>query len=855
MSTGIQSSLHNFGRATSFLYISIIVLLFGVFITAVYKLENYAITQQEKSFNDQQLLQTQITRRALQNAIDNIQRFAVDLANDDKKSTFIGALNKDKIKNDLAESMAFNPAIIGVSFYDKNQVEQFTNIESPADQTALSTNLKEWVSQNWIALNSSEIDLIVPSFHVEEKTQFFAILVPLRNDKGFQGSLVTAVDLNFLSKKYIAPLRSGQHGAGYMMNENGVILYDHETEIIGRNVYDGLHKGKPEIQRVDQRLLSENSGQDEYRFSVTRAEENKLFRKLIAWDTAFIDNKKFIIALSAPDTEIVGPIQGLRQQGIFLAVFLSLGLVTVTILFYRNTNKTLVQTTRRLEEEVEVRTASLNQIERSFRDTVENAGIGFYRTTPDGKFLMANPYLVRMNNCKSEEELIQTAQYNEENWYVEKDRRKEFMRLIEENGFVEGFVSQIKAYNNLEEKWISETARAIRDDDGKILVYEGTAQDVTHLMQLKDAHKKSEANLKAHIAAMPDLGMIFSLDGEIINIHGDQDLLSLDKTKMLQKSLHQIMPEHQANEWLSFIHTTVRSGCVQTKEYRLNIKSEPKVFEARSALIKDLENAPDRVVILIRDITQHYQDKQTMLSAMENADIANRSKSEFLANMSHELRTPLNAILGYSDIMQQSLFGPIENAKYREYITDIHASGRHLLDIINDILDLSKIEAGSYSLEEETIRFPVLLEETDRIIGGSGSAKNIEYVKGHIDDLSLRIDVRAVKQILINILSNAFKFTQSGGSVTLSTSTTDFGLDIIVEDTGIGMDHADLPRILEPFVRIGTSLTTEASGTGIGLSLTKKLIEFHQGKLNIESALGQGTKVTISLPTERLVQR
>ncbi|WP_162938019.1 PAS domain-containing sensor histidine kinase [Kiloniella sp. EL199] len=639
-----------------------------------------------------------------------------------------------------------------------------------------------------------------------------------------------------------------------MINENGVILYDHETEIIGRNIYDGMHKGKPGLQRVDQRLLSENSGQDEYRFSVTRADENKLFRKLIAWDTAFIDNKKFIIALSAPDSEIVGPIQGLRQQGIFLAIFLSLGLVAVTILFYRNTNKTLVQTTRKLEEEVEARTASLNQIERSFRDTVENAGIGFYRVTPDGKFLMANPYLVRMNNCKSEEELIQTVQSNEENLYIEKDRRREFIRLIDENGFVEGFISQIKTHNHFEKRWISETARAIKDDNGNILFYEGTAQDVTHLMQLKDAHKKSEANLKAHITAMPDLGMIFSLDGEIINIYGDQDLLSFDKAKMLEKSLHQIMPEHQANEWLSFIHNTVQSGHVQTKEYRLNIKSEPKVFEARSALIKDLENAPDRVVILVRDITQHYRDKQKMLSAMENADIANRSKSEFLANMSHELRTPLNAILGYSDIMQQSLFGPIENSKYQEYITDIHASGRHLLDIINDILDLSKIEAGSYSLEEEIINFPVLLEETDRIIGGSGHAKNIEYLKGHIDNLSLRIDVRAVKQILINILSNAFKFTPDGGSVTLSTSTTNFGFDIIVEDTGIGMDQADLPRILEPFVRIGTSLTTEASGTGIGLSLTKKLIEFHQGTLNIESTLGQGTKVTVSLPKERFVQ-
>ncbi|WP_120496547.1 hypothetical protein [Kiloniella sp. EL199] len=173
MSTGIQSSLHNFGRATSFLYISIIVLLFGGFITAVYKLENYAITQQEKSFNDQQLLQTQITQRALQNAIDNIQRFAVNLASNDKKSSFTGALDKDNIKKDLAKSMAFNPAIIGVYFYDKDQVQQFSSVEKSTSQPVLETSLDEWISQNWIALNSSEIDLIVPSFHVKGRNTIF----------------------------------------------------------------------------------------------------------------------------------------------------------------------------------------------------------------------------------------------------------------------------------------------------------------------------------------------------------------------------------------------------------------------------------------------------------------------------------------------------------------------------------------------------------------------------------------------------------------------------------------------------------------------------------------------------------
>ncbi len=853
MSAVVQGSLLRFGRRTTLLSLAIILLLFSIFFVTIFKLENLAIKQQEQSFNDQQFLQTQITQKAFQSTLDTIKKVTFQFSTYPVPQVLTGNIKEEQFERELGRLKAYHPAIIGVNIFDKNQKIQINTLNNQPDNLGAQEIVRKWVKQNWIALNSPEIELIVPPFFVTDERQLFALLVPIRKLNNFQGVLITIVDLSVLSEQYIAPMRSGEHGAGYMLSENGVVLYDHETEIIGRSVFDGLHENFQDVQRIDQLMLTQPSGQGEYHFTVTRQNEEMVLRKLISWNTAHIDNKYFSIALSAPDTEIIGPIEGLQEQGVFLAIILSIGLVFVTITFYRNTHRNLVRTTQRLEEEVELRTSSLNKAEKSYRDIVENAGIGIYRTTVDGRFLRANPYLVRLHNCSSEEELFQIANNDHANWYRKKGRRDQFKQVMEDKGFVDGFLSEINPYNSSESKWISETARVIRDERDEIVYYEGTIQDVTHLIDAKMAQQKSEANLRAHITAMPDLGMIFSLSGHILNVYGDQKLLVQPRDKMIGLSLHEITTEVNAQKWLTIIKTTVETAEVQTHVYNLTIRGASRWFEARSALIKEMKNVPARVVVLIRDITQRHLDKQTMLAALENADIANRSKTEFLANMSHELRTPLNAILGYSDIMVQGIFGSIQNNRYQEYLSDIHTSGQHLLDIINDILDLSKIEAGGYRLEETSTELESIIEETSRIVSGSVLEKDITYTVGNLPTVSLLADARAIKQIIINLLSNAIKFTPAGGKVDLSAVCDDKGLTLIVRDTGIGMKPSDIPRILEPFVRLGTSLTTEASGTGIGLPLTKKLVEFHQGSIEFESILKQGTTVFVKLPIERIV--
>jgi signal transduction histidine kinase len=239
--------------------------------------------------------------------------------------------------------------------------------------------------------------------------------------------------------------------------------------------------------------------------------------------------------------------------------------------------------------------------------------------------------------------------------------------------------------------------------------------------------------------------------------------------------------------------------------------------------------------------------------AMLEAEAANRAKSEFLTNVSHELRTPLNAIIGFSEVMSQGMLGPIDNEKYLEYATDISNSGHHLLALINDILDLAKIEAGKLELREELVDFKSVVSACFAIMKERASLADIR-MKASVPDLlpQVLVDELKVKQIIINLLSNAVKFTPRGGHIRVAGAVEEGDLVIRVADTGIGIAPEDIQKALDPFSQIDSSLARRYQGTGLGLPLAKRLIELHGGALAIESALGAGTCITLTLPGRRL---
>ncbi len=241
--------------------------------------------------------------------------------------------------------------------------------------------------------------------------------------------------------------------------------------------------------------------------------------------------------------------------------------------------------------------------------------------------------------------------------------------------------------------------------------------------------------------------------------------------------------------------------------------------------------------------------------AAEQAHQANRAKSTFLANMSHELRTPLNAIMGFSEIMKDQHLGPVNNPRYLSYSKDIHTSGRYLLGIINDILDLSKIEAGKMSLESaEEFDFAPTVQGSLDLIGNLGDKFDVELINNlPKDGMRLLAVERMVRQILINLVGNAIKFTPAGGTVCITGGpVADGAYELTVRDSGVGMSEQDIAVALTPFGQIANLLGAKHTGTGLGLPLAKAMIELHGGTLTIQSTPYKGTAVTLTFPPARV---
>jgi PAS domain S-box-containing protein len=260
-------------------------------------------------------------------------------------------------------------------------------------------------------------------------------------------------------------------------------------------------------------------------------------------------------------------------------------------------------------------------------------------------------------------------------------------------------------------------------------------------------------------------------------------------------------------------------------------------------------------VTTVMDITLRKRMEQSLRIAKEQADTANHAKSTFLANMSHELRTPLNAIIGFSEMMMKETFGPLGNDKYTEYLGDIHLSARHLLEIINEVLDMSKIEAGRVELDEEFFDIGHLIISVLRMMDSRAFSSGLNLVNSIEDTLpAFYADPRLIRQILINLVGNAVKYSQTNGVITVSAQVTKGDeLLIIVEDDGVGIPEDRIKEALEPFGQVNKPAdSSTVDGTGLGLPLAKAMTELHGGTLDLKSGVGEGTKVSITFPSERL---
>jgi two-component system cell cycle sensor histidine kinase PleC len=391
-----------------------------------------------------------------------------------------------------------------------------------------------------------------------------------------------------------------------------------------------------------------------------------------------------------------------------------------------------------------------------------------------------------------------------------------------------------------------ELANGSKDDVHLI----GIAVDITEQKNLAEKTVEADQRLRDAIEAIPEAFVLWDAEDRLVLCNSYfQRLHKLPEATVLPGTPYEIiseigeMPEARSR----LRQTSSLAPGARTFEAQLEDGSWLNISERRTK-----DGGYVSVGTDISQIKQHEQklvDLARKYEAEKNrAEEANQTKSKFLANMSHELRTPLNAIIGFSEIMGSEMFGTLGSGKYQEYCQDILTSGRYLLEVINDILDMSKIEAGRMKLDLETLDLEQTLAESLRVVSGRAEAKNLSLNADIVGNLMVTADRRALKQIAINLLSNAVKFTPDGGRITVRSRALTDSVVLMIADTGIGITPQSLMKLGRPFEQVESQLTKTYHGSGLGLAIAKSLARLHGGSMRLRSKIGGGTVVYVSLP-------
>jgi two-component system sensor histidine kinase/response regulator len=491
--------------------------------------------------------------------------------------------------------------------------------------------------------------------------------------------------------------------------------------------------------------------------------------------------------------------------------------------------------------------------EEMYRSIFENALEGIFQTTPTGQYLAVNPALAKMYGYDSTQDLIAGLTAIENQLYVNSNRRGEFVQLMQANGAVRSFESEIYRKDG-SIMWISENARAVHDANGKLSYFEGMVEDITERKRLETELHASEENLSA---------LINNIEDAIWSVDSNYRLVTFNATfaRTFQETLHVAVKEGDLvidlvpPEWREediALYDRALGGEKFIIERRYQFEHGEHYYEISYNPIRTNEQVTG-VAVFSKDITERQRAHIALQAAMVSAESANRLKSEFLANMSHEIRTPMNGVIGMTDLLLMTDL----THEQREFARTVRISGESLLIVINDILDFSKIEAGKLDLDITDFDLREVIDNTMDLLAAQAHSKRLElaaFIRPEVP-LELRGDPGRLRQIVNNLVGNAVKFTSQGEVIVtvarVSENATHAVLNFEVRDTGIGIDPKAQARLFKAFSQADGSTTRKYGGTGLGLAISQKLVALMHGEIKVTSELGKGSTFSFSIEFEK----
>ncbi len=501
---------------------------------------------------------------------------------------------------------------------------------------------------------------------------------------------------------------------------------------------------------------------------------------------------------------------------------------------------------------------ALRESERRFRDFAESASDWFWEMGPDLRITYVSERISDIQGLspatfigKTRGEFADTR-YDAEGW------RRHLDDLAARRPFRDFTYRTKDATGRL--RWFRIGGKPLHDKQGRFLGYRGTGSDITAEIEAKARADTAQALLVKAIENSPTAVALYDADDRLVVYNDKYRYGILKGVSHLVKlgATFEELARSIANS--GFVVEAVGREEEWVAERLAKHLSPAGPVDIRLADGRSVQAVEHKIVgggrlCVFNDITELKRREEELRQARDAAELANRAKSEFLANMSHELRTPLNAIIGFSEVLTNQMFGPLGSERYVEYAKDVRDSGQHLLEIINDILDVSKAEAGKLELHEQPVDVAAAIRASLRLVKERARNQQLTLRATVPDNLSrLLADERMIKQILLNLLSNAIKFTLEGGSVEVSAAfAEDGGLELVVTDTGIGIAEEDIDKAMEPFRQVDSSLTRPHEGTGLGLPLVKSLAVLHGATLELESELGVGTRAVVRFGPERVL--